>query len=56
MAEAFGGGYFRRGRDHGVDAYLRACAEMRTAPISKLVRNAGECTSVDIPHRGLGDR
>ena len=59
LTEKFGGGYFKEGQDGGVDAYLRACSEMRTAPISKLVKAVeedGGCAHISLAHRGIGDR
>lgn len=59
MTEKFGGGYLIQGADGGLDSYMRACAEAKTAPISKLVRAAeegGGCAHVSLAHRGVGDR
>jgi len=54
--EAFGGGYFQAGTDHGVNDYLRVCYEMRTAPITKITQNPETLQVLDLVHRGVGNR
>jgi len=54
--ERFGGGYFAEGSDYGVDAYLRLCYDMRTAPITKITTHAATLTAIDLEHRGIGNR
>lgn len=51
MKEAFGGGYFQEGTDHGVDMYLRVCSEVRCAPISQLVKGAADIEMLELAHR-----
>jgi len=53
--EGADGRYYDPANDNGVQAYLRACFDMRTTPVTKLC-SATQLTSLDLAHRGIGNR
>jgi Ran GTPase-activating protein (RanGAP) involved in mRNA processing and transport len=53
--EGADGRYYDPAKDNGVQAYLRACFDMRTTPVTKLC-SATQLTSLDLAHRGIGNR
>jgi len=53
--EGVDGKYYDPATDNGVQTYLRACFDIRTTPVTKLV-SATQLTALDLAHRGIGNR